>query len=240
MKKILCAILAAMTILTLPMEVFAAEKETRLLPEIDAETSQTDKKEKADEQQAEQAPAQPLSALDILLNNADLSPEQPQSPQLAELVNSIVADITTEEMTTAEQVQACYDYLVQNTAYGSHMARMGTAVGDTTCRSIYSSYGEIEGFGSVALAARAGLCNAYACAFILMTRSIGLDVKLARGSTRRRGGGYTYHEWAELVIDGVPYVFDPQLEQDLVKSGLPAYSVYGKTYAQTGGRYNKK
>lgn len=206
-----------------------------------------------------------LAAEDVradILNQAELSPVSPQSAALDryldELLPEVLAGVAQDdaseeddedkviddadkdtELTTYEQVKACYDYLTATVSYGSHTANLGTPVGDTTCRSIYRSYGEVEGFGAVALTARVGMCNAYSAAFILMVREIGLDARLVEGQTKSGGGGYAYHKWAEVVIDDVIYVFDPQLEQDLTAAGLPAYSVFCKTYDQIPGRYIK-
>lgn len=172
-----------------------------------------------------------------LLNSAGLSPADADSSELDTYVDNLLTQILTEDMNTYDKVKACYDYLVDNVSYGSHMKYLGTALGDTTCRAIYNGYGEVEGFGAVALTANVGMCNAYASAFILMTRAIGLDSHLVEGSTGSARGGYTYHKWAEVDIDGATYVFDPQLEQDLRVSGMAEYSVFCKTYDQVPGRY---
>lgn len=175
-----------------------------------------------------------------LINSAELNPADPQSKALDALLDEILLEIIDEDMDTYEKVKTCYDYLVAHVQYGSHMSRLGTVVKDgVTCGDIYAAYGAVEGYGAVALTANTGMCNAYASAFILMTRKIGLDASLVKGYTRGAGGGYVVHQWAEIEIDGMTYIFDPQLEQDLVKAGLPRYSVFFKTYSQVSGRYSK-
>lgn len=175
-----------------------------------------------------------------VIESADLNPTDPQSEALDMLLDEIMDEILDEDMTTYEQVQTCYDYLVDTMSYGSHMSRIGTMVSDdVSCQQIYRNYGAVEGFGAVALTARVGMCNAYSSAFILMVRKIGLDADLVTGSTRSAGGGYAYHEWAEVDIDGTVYVFDPQLEQNLVSAGLPEYTVFCATYDEIPGRYIK-
>lgn len=175
-----------------------------------------------------------------LLNQAALGePQSPSSQALDQLVSSLMDGIVTDEMTTYDKVRACYDYVTDHTSYGNHMAYMSTPIGGGTCWDVYQSYGDVEGFGAVALTAGKGMCNAYASAFILMARRLGLDARLVKGYTLSGGGSYAYHEWAEVVIDGMPYVFDPQLDQDLTKSGLPAYSAFCKSYAALGKRYQK-
>lgn len=182
-----------------------------------------------------------------LLNEAEPGdPVSPQSDALDEYLDELMEEIFYEasedggELDSYGEVKACYDYLVANVSYGSHMRYLDTRVdGGVTCRGIYNVYGEVEGFGAVALTANVGMCNAYASAFILMTRKLGYDAYLVRGSTKSGGGGYAYHEWAEINIDGTAYLFDPQLEQDLVRAGLPRYTVFCRTYDEVPGRYIK-
>lgn len=179
------------------------------------------------------------SEKETVINQAYLEPVEPRSPDLAIYLDEVMADLINDEMSTYEQVKACYDYLVDTVSYGSHTSVMGTLVNNSvSCRSIYSNYGEVEGYGAAVLTAKKGMCNAYASGFILMAREIGLDAYLVKGSTKGAGGGYVYHEWAEVLIDGTPYIFDPQLEQNLVSSGLAPYTVFCVTYDQVPGRYS--
>lgn len=203
---------------------------------------ETDRETPEAEEAADAAaiPTQAETPESALLNQAALGePQSPSSQALDQLVSSLMDGIVTDEMTTYDKVRTCYDYVTDHTSYGNHMAYMSTPVGGETCWDIYQSYGDVEGFGAVALTAGKGMCNAYASAFILMARRLGLDARLVKGYTLSGGGSYAYHEWAEVVIDGMPYVFDPQLDQDLTKSGLPAYSVFCKSYAALGKRYQK-
>lgn len=185
----------------------------------------------------EEAEEEEEPSCSVILNEAELDPESPESEELEEYVDDLLGELTDEDMDTYEKVLSCYDYLVDTVSYGSHLRYLDTSLGDTTCQAIYDRYGEVEGFGAVALSAGVGMCNAYASAFILMTRSLGLDSHLVEGSTRSGSGSYAYHKWAEIDIDGETYVFDPQLEQSLRRHGLPDYSVFCKTYAEIPGRY---
>ena len=206
---------------------------------------------------AAQTPAENLREA---FGNTELKPSSPSSAELDAYLDSIMADIFTgllpeellargdeTEITEAigslaayEKVLACYDYIIATVSYGSHMAKLNTTVGNTTCRAIYNSYGAVEGFGAVALSSAAtGMCNAYASAFILMARKIGLNAYLVKGSTRSGGGGYVYHEWAEILVDDKIYVFDPQLDQRLSGMAMGSHIVFGNTYSDLPGRYIK-
>lgn len=212
-----------------PQETEAAET-IQASPAVDAG-------EQEEPQDGEAPPATPESTL---LNQASLGEAQPPSSAvLDELVSSLMDSFLTDGMTTYDKVRACYDYVMAHTSYGNHMAYMSTPIGGGTCWDVYQSHGDVEGFGAVALTAGKGMCNAYASAFILMARRLGLEARLVKGYTISGGGSYAYHEWAEIIIDGTPYVFDPQLDQDLAKSGLPAYSAFCKSYEALGTRYKK-
>lgn len=188
-----------------------------------------------------------------LMNEAELTVVSPGSADLDEYLDALMMEIFYDlapedeedpdwfvaNLTTYEKAEACYDYLIENVSYGSHVANLGTAIGNTTCRAIDRIYGSVEGYGAVALTAEVGMCNAYASAFILMARKIGLKASLAKGYTRRRGGGWAYHEWAEITIGETVYAFDPQLDQSLSKQGLGEDIIFFKTYGEIPGRYSK-
>jgi hypothetical protein len=194
-----------------------------------------------------------------LLNSAELEPTGPGSDELDAYLDNLMADIflgllpedvsdkgdeavdeALEGLTTCEKTVACYNYVMDTVTYGSHLAYLDTPLGDTTCRAIYRKYGDVEGFGAVALTAGKGMCNAYASAFLLMARKIGLTGELVAGYTVSRGGSYAFHEWAEITIDETVYVFDPQLDQSYRRQGLGSYDNFCRTYEQIKGRYAKE
>lgn len=220
--------LAIILIVSMPLTAVAADEGEQEIPAA--------KTEKTASSTASQK-AQNNPKADIL-NSAELDPKEPKSPDLAEYLGELMPELINDEMDTYEKVKACYDYVKDNTKYGSHVANLGAKIGNTTCGAIDRKYGAVEGYGAVALVAKVGMCNAYASAFILMAREIGLDAYLVKGSTKSRGG-YAYHEWCEINIDGTIYVFDPQLDQSLQKSGLKEYMVFCVTYDQIKGRYIK-
>lgn len=187
----------------------------------------------------EQGEAVVLTGPEAILNAAELEPTATGIDALDALVAETLNEITDEDMTTYEKVVACYDYLTDNMRYGSSMYHLNVPVGDTTCANIFYTYGEVDGFGAVALTSNYGLCNGYAAGFILLTRAIGLDADLVTGQTRSAGGGYAYHKWAEITIDGTAYAFDPQLDQNYAQQGLGDYNNFCKTYAEINGRYLK-
>lgn len=224
-KKLPALLLAVILAVCSPLSAFAADDGVEEAPVSEAAASSVTQKKQSNPK------------ADIL-NSAELDPQEPQSPDLAAYLDELMPELINDDMDTYEKIKACYDYVKNNTKYGSHLANLDAKIGDTTCRAIDRKYGSVEGYGAVALVARVGMCNAYASAFILMARKIGLDAYLVTGSTKSRGG-YAYHEWCEIKIGGTAYVFDPQLDQSLKKSGLKEYLVFCATYDQISGRYIK-
>lgn len=177
--------------------------------------------------------------IDERINALELNPTNLNSAELDAYVDSLLASITTDEMSTYDKLTTCFEYIISNTKYGSHMSGLSYTINGVTCNSIYRNYGEVEGFGSVVLASGKGMCNAYASAWMLMAKKLGLETRLVSGSTKSGRGGYTYHKWVEVDIDGVTYVVDPQLQQSLRRYWPGDYSVYFSTYDQIPGRYIK-
>lgn len=178
---------------------------------------------------------------DIINSIEELNVVSPDSEDLSAYIDELLPTIVAEDMDFFEQIKACFDYVRDNTSYGSHytQANMNTRLGSTTIGTIYRQYGEVEGFGAVALVNRVGLCNAYSSAFIMLTRKLGFNAYLVKGSTKGRGGSYRYHEWCEIKLGDNTYVFDPQLDKDLARAGLGNYQVFCVTYDQIPGRYIK-
>lgn len=183
--------------------------------------------------------AEETYSLEAAINSMELNPTSTNSPELDAYLDSLLASITTDEMTTYEKLTSCFEYIIANTSYASHMRYLGSYINGVTCSSIYRQFGEVEGFGAVVLASGKGMCNAYASAWMLLAQKIGVSSKLVEGSTRSGRGGYSYHKWAEVVVDGVTYVVDPQLQQSLRRYWANDYSVYFSTYSQIPGRYVK-
>lgn len=243
MLKRILPLLLALSLLCAPITAFAAQPDARVDIINGGELTPTSPKSQAldaylDELLAELLVDYPLPAAEEQQPEEEAVAEEESILVFREEEEDEVPEAVEEDpIYTYNQVKICYDYLIANVSYGSHMSNLGAAVGNTTCRSIYSSYGAVEGFGAVALSAKKGMCNAYASAFILMARKIGLNAYLVTGQTRSGRGGYTYHEWAEIQIGEQIYLFDPQLDQSLANQGLGSYTVFCKTYDQVPGRY---
>ncbi len=83
------------------------------------------------------------------------------------------------------------------------------------------------------LTSKRGNCYSYAAAFAyLAKKATGLPVRVGWGGTPARLGGLTPHGWCEIRINGVWYVFDPDLYRYVYYGNC-----YYKTMGQIGGYY---
>ena len=119
-------------------------------------------------------------------------------------------------MTTYEKVKACYDEVIYNTKYAASFdSRMVPVVqreyGFIAYRDAY-----IALRANTFLTGRKGVCNDYSCAFVALTRAIGLKSYIVTGKTNTVSGGYAGHMWVNILINGVYYTFDPQVECNIM------------------------
>ena len=179
------------------------------------------------------APPAPSAGIAELLNASPLHPMKTNCKALDELVDKIFAEILPGASSTYEKVRACYDYLVDTCSYGGGYmfldpALLGGRVYKTNydVMLIYNAY-EI-------LSKNVGVCDNYNAAFVVMCRRIGLDAYVVGGTVSAKAGGRLGHAWAEILLGGEIYTFDPQVQDN--NPGFP-YFYFGKTYAETGSLY---
>lgn len=159
---------------------------------------------------------------EFLLNNAELYPTSTGADYCDEIVQETLAQITDNDMSTYEKVLACYDYLVETCHYGDNVLRLDFEEANGPARA----YGMLVG--------HVGACDDYSCAFAALTRAIGLNCYTIYGQTARADGGYTGHIWCVINIDGVEYVFDPQIDDNI---GADIYYRFCVAYAETPDSY---
>ena len=160
-----------------------------------------------------------------LLNNAELYPTASGDTYCDEAVEETLSRITYDGMSTYEKVLACYDYLIDTCSYGDNVLRLDFPEDNGTARA----YGMLVG--------HVGACDDYSCAFAALTRAIGLNCYTVYGQTARADGGYTGHIWCVIAIDGVEYVFDPQIDDNIARGGPTGYYRFCVTYDETPDSY---
>ena len=163
----------------------------------------------------------PTNSAEALLNSVTLNPQKTGNELLDSLVESILSKITNDNMSTYEKVKACYDYAINNFSYGQTGENLGWG---------------IKGWAYEVLVNNSGVCNNYSSAFAVMTRAIGLETYLQNGQTSSSRGGYTGHTWCTMMINGIPYLFDPQVEDNIAKGGPIYYYKFCKTYDDSNAK----
>lgn len=105
------------------------------------------------------------------------------------LIKSAVKQCVTNDMTNAEKAVAVYNY-VHNVAYYEY------DINKVSLDSI-----------KAILVDHAGQCYQYAVTYQAMMKYLGFDMKLIGGKTASGGP----HWWNEMMINGTPRMFDPQV-----------------------------
>ena len=167
-----------------------------------------------------------------LLNNAPLRPTITGAKICDDIVQKTLAQIITDNMTTYDKVKACYDWLIKNCSYGGYGGIINTTLFKDNQGNHMGTYNAYQ-----ILKNRAGVCDDYSCAFAAMTRAIGLNCYTIRGLTARADGGYTGHTWCVIKINGVEYVFDPQIDDNIARGGPIGYYRFCVTYDETPDSY---
>lgn len=165
-----------------------------------------------------------------VLNSADLAPQKSGYKILDDIVEETLDKITDKSMSTYEKVKACYDYLINTCDYGSNQMRLEYADDARNGRDY-----EVRAWAM--LKGHIGTCYDYSDAFCALTRRIGLDCRVVDGGTHAAAGGFCYHLWCEMTINGTVYVFDPQVEDHITTDGNIRYERFCKTYESIPGKY---
>lgn len=129
---------------------------------------------------------------------------------LSQVVNTVIAAVTTPEMTNDEKLRACYQYILDNCSY---KRTYDTPAGDWT-----------GAYALEMLTTGKGNCYRYAAAFAYLAKGLGYDVKVVTGTISAARGGVTPHGWVEVRIGDGWYIFDAEMQD------AKGYDMYCKTY----------
>ncbi len=155
------------------------------------------------------------------INSQPLYKEKTGFKALDKLVNKIFKKIFKKGYSTYDKVKAIYDYEIKKFDYGhsflnSKQASKAYSKDDRIYKSGYDSY--IAGRAYTTLVTNIGVCTDYAAVFTVMTRALGLDTYSVGGTTTKAGGGWTGHDWNNMIINGKYIVFDAQVEDNISES----------------------
>ncbi len=151
------------------------------------------------------------------LNSVELKPNKFLKGREEKILIKHLDKIIDDDMSNYEKAKACYDYIINNTYYS--YGGWGNAI-----ESVLEN-----GFGT---------CTEYSYVYMAMMRYLGFNAKTVDGSTAMAAGGYGYHMWTEVKLNGTTYVFDPQVEDDM-SNGKINYYRFCKTYSEVSGSYIK-
>ena len=223
-----------------------AEEERRKVAELkeipvvtlysDYGTTVTVKKDEAPAYQKLGWAAEPVSieagsSAETILNAATLTPMKTNNAELDGIIDSIFAQIISDDMSTYQKTKAIYDYLMDNCYYGSGWASWSG-------KYVKHDDDYVVVMGKTILKTGHGTCDNYSAAFVAMARRIGLNAYFVRGYAGNQAGYLDTHEIAIVSVGGVDYVFDPQIDDYNSSPGNRTYSLFCKPFSTQTGRYS--
>lgn len=152
------------------------------------------------------------------LNSAVLDPKATLSAKEEKILLKYLDKIISDDMTNYEKAVACYDYIIKNTVY---------------------DYGGWENPVKAVLEDGYGTCTEYSYVYAAMLNYIGFDAKTVDGKTAMVAGGYGYHMWVEVTINGQVYVMDPQVDDNMSWGAYISHDRFCKTYNEVKNKYIK-
>ena len=152
------------------------------------------------------------------LNSAVLDPKATLSAKEEKILLKYLNKIISDDMTNYEKAVACYDYIIKNTVY---------------------DYGGWANPVKAVLEDGYGTCTEYSYVYAAMLNYIGFDAKTVDGKTAMAAGGYGYHMWVEVTINGQVYVMDPQVDDNMSWGAYISHDRFCKTYSEVNGKYIK-
>lgn len=193
----------------------------------------------------------PANGFDIndILDGAELHPQRTGYAALDKMLEDITAPLSG--MSTSQKVQELYDWTVRNIDYSWDGYKAHTYEGfavsyplddyeDGLQRAIPQ---EIIDRTYYTMRNHKGVCYDWGAVFAVMMRYIGLESYVHTGMFRfETDTSSGHHGWAEVQIDGVNYIFDPQREYRMCGDGKGAIShtrYFGLRYGDTD-RYTQE
>lgn len=215
------------------------------LPQLEVEMEQPDEAEPGQGQadtdqtaQAGQAQTGPVQTdVQQLLNHAALHPRYTQFGVLNQLVDDFMAQNFTADMDPYTKAKVAYDYFIQNMTYQTATQLDMAMFTAEEAAVIWQHYP--ERYAVPILLDHKGVCNHYSSAYGAILQAIGFDVNVVSGKTKSSAGGYSSHVWVTVRIDGVDYLFDPQVDQRIAQrnGNVIQYYRFGKAVSTLADQY---
>lgn len=172
-----------------------------------------------------------------LLNHAALHPKYTQFGILNELVDEFMAQNFTSDMDPYTKARVAYDYFIRNMSYQTATQLDMALFTKEEAAVIWQHYP--ERYAVPILLDHKGVCNHYSSAYAAILQAIGFDVQVVSGKTKSSAGGYSSHVWVTVCIDGVEYLFDPQVDQRIAQrnGNVIQYYRFGKAVSTLSSQY---
>lgn len=130
-------------------------------------------------------------------------------------------------MTQEERLRAMYDYAMDTFGYrGAQSVETG-------------STGWEMDIAKTMFKSKKGNCYSWAAAYTYLARKAGYPATAIAGESINPKGNQSVHAWTEIVIDGVEYTFDPEIEAVYAANYGENYDLYRKPYGTTPFTYVK-
>ena len=158
-----------------------------------------------------------------IINGVKLYPQKTGFINIDQIVGTLLSQLRPKCKTTADLVQASYDWLVDNLSY-----KLGTYYPyyDYSSRSEIPIPFYVLYFSYCPFAEKTGVCDNFSTAYMIILRAIGIDAYIRTGKMYSSGTTYD-HVWVEALMNGKYYIFDPQVENRVKGSrGTNTHSYY--------------
>jgi len=141
--------------------------------------------------------------------------------ELDKVVRAQLAALYTPGMTREELLRAAYMHVVEDFTY--HKGELYAVGEQLPCDELALSF----------LSTGEGNCYGFACGFRALARALGYDCRAYSGLASNKS-----HSWTDILIDGVLYVCDPELEYQYYN--MDYQDMFMKTYPQVWKWYYTK
>ena len=141
-------------------------------------------------------------------------------------VNGVVTQVTTPGMSKEEKLRACYKYVYDHISYLGNNNHVPRGADPSTWTEEYMLR---------LIAIGRGNCYSYAAEMYYLARRVGYGQ--AEAISGRFGSGRGGHGWLEIVIDGIPYLCDPEVNWKYLK--WDPYALFMKKYGDVGYYYGR-
>lgn len=194
--------------------------------------------------------AMDMEDMKSLLNSVELYPQRTGYEEVDAMLEEIFAPYADSD--TFTKLKAAYDWTITEIRYSWAPYSQDWAPAYDCFVPVYELTYE-EGLEEAmpfevinrsyhALKYREGICYDYGAVFAVMARYLGIEAYVHTGGfifEASFGGGSGHHGWAELVLNGENYIFDPQRDYRMSANGTEEipYLYFGISY-ENAWRYD--